>query len=623
MNEPFPPEPRESAGGIRPAVPVLLLTLAVIILVGFAFQPGLECGFVDWDDPAFVLANPDVTDCTLDAIGRFFLRFYNGNYLPLTMCLFGAQYRLFGPEPFLFHLTNLLFHLGCVILVMRLFRRWLGRAGLDCPIMAPANTAPHQGRLWFWAGGGAILWGAHPLRVESVVWVTELKDVLYGFFYLLAIDWFLAFRDSGHRGWYAASLGSFLFSLLAKGQAVTLPLVLPLIAFWESGSGARERNGESGNVSESGLRSGGFWLSLVPFFALALVFGLIALAGQRHSDAIATGAPPWVALFVGCHGLLFYLGKTVWPFDLSAFYPYPPGLSLEMPLMMRVAPVIVLFAATAILLLRRHRELVFGFLWFVATIFPVLQFLPAGPVMAADRFTYVPGIGLALMCSIWLFRLSARLGGSPAFLPRLLLKGMLFAGVGLIFGTLLLTRERCQVWFDSVALWNDVVRQYPHPMAFEGRGIALLKAGRADLAERDLSVAARRRPPLPKTLNALGVIALERGAAAAAEGLFREALTVKPEFPDALSNQGMALLRLGRASEALDVLDRAIRLQPQLVEALNNRGAVFRILGDLERSRRDLEEAVRLAPGDQAILANRAETLRMQSGGAKDQSDGR
>ena len=220
----------------------------------------------------------------------------------------------------------------------------------------------------------ALFFGVHPLRVESVAWVSERKDVLYGFFFLAALLTYIRSRESGKRAWYWTAFALFILSLFSKPAAVSFPLVLLCYEYLKKGK--PDRTVLAGTL---------------PFFACAAVFAVITVFSQH--TAIRHVSPVWFNILVACRGLLFYLEKTFAPVKLSCIYPYP-ALN-HIPFVFFVSPVVVAVCAGLVIFSRRYtRIVIFGTLFFLAAIFPSLQVVPVGSAFAADRYTYLPSIGL-------------------------------------------------------------------------------------------------------------------------------------------------------------------------------------------------------------------------------------
>ena len=360
-----------------------------------------------------------------------------GNFHPLTMLSYMVDFSISRLNPAGYHITNLLFHI------------------LNSLILFAFLSVLSKNRLVGFLA--ALLFAIHPLRVESVAWISERKDVLYSFFLFLSLWSYVRFLENREQRFYFGSLVLFVLSLLAKPMAVTLPLLLLLMDYHA------EKKLNVGAVVEK-------W----PFFAVAALFTVIAYVAQSHFDAFSART---VLLFsqrisLPFFGILFYLYKTAVPLHLCAFYPYDCGGFSAYPYMYPIAAIGI--GAAAFLLARRSRKAVFGLLFYAIALLPVLQIVPLGTFSAAERYTYVPMIGIYYLIALG----SERLLRETAIQSRLI-RGSFAVGLGLIFFLLaVLTFKRCEVWKDSISLWSDAVAVHPSPLACDNLGNELQKQGR-------------------------------------------------------------------------------------------------------------------------------------------------
>jgi hypothetical protein len=295
-----------------------VLSLATVI----TFAPAINNGFTKWDDQLYVTENHHIRDMSYATLESNFRSFLAGNYHPLTMVSLALDYRFWGLNPKGYHLTNVVLHVVNTLAVFGLI--FLLTQSRELAVIT------------------ALFFGIHPLHVESVAWVSARKDVLYAAFYLGAcISYVLWLRKDRLKAfYYAGALGLFLLSLLSKGMAVTLPVVLILIDFY-----ARRRVPLRKHLVEK-----------APFFLLSIVFGILAVAAQKESGAVGDLAsiPTYERGFVACYGFLVYLFKALVPVKLSAFYPYPDGMARGLPLIFWIAPFLVALIALGVYRCRLH-----------------------------------------------------------------------------------------------------------------------------------------------------------------------------------------------------------------------------------------------------------------------------
>jgi tetratricopeptide (TPR) repeat protein len=513
-----------------------LLALAIFAISFATFAPALQNGFTNWDDPGYVTENTLIRDLSWRGIGTIFRTFVEGNYHPLTMLSLAVDYRLGGSGPQIFHLTNVLLNAGNAVLVF-----WFA---LLLTGSLPISTV------------AATFFGIHPLHVESVAWVSARKDLLYAmFFFSSCIAYLLAVRRERIRAsGYVAALVLFCLALLSKGMAVTLPLTFVLIDWY------RGRPLTARSVTEK-----------TPFFLLAVVLGVVAIIAQRERGAIQqlTLYPFGERLLFASYGIVAYLFKALVPVRLAALYPYPSGDPRGLPFVYYAAPVAVLLLAWASYRFRRRAPLpVFGAAFFLLTVVLVLQLLPVGRAIIADRYTYVPYIGVGLALGNLFLLLAGKSSG----------RRIATAAVFLAFGTVLLvsSRARCAVWKDNTTLWDDEIRKYPNV------GVAY---------------------------NNLALVYKQRGDYELAMANLQRALEIDPHDADALSNRGNILFLTGRNESALITLERAVAANPKSSIALNSRGAAHFNRREFEDARADFDRALAVRPDYPEARLNRANVL--------------
>lgn len=282
-----------------------------------------------------------------------------GNYHPFTILTFAIEYYFFGLNETGYHTVNLLLHLMNAILVFRAVLL-LGNKGGVALI-------------------AALFFGIHPLHVESVAWVSELKDLLYTFFFLASYIFYLKYIKGGHKKYYIMALFLFLASLLSKAMAVSLPVVFILTDYFKGRK-----------INKSTL------VDKIPFFFLAIAFGIVAILAQKSFGATDVDKFPFLQrILFACYGFISYLLKLLFPLNLSAYYPYPVNSGENIPIKYYIY--LIVFAglmAGVIFSLRFKKDISFGIGFFAITIFLVLQLFPVGETFMADRYSYVPSIGI-------------------------------------------------------------------------------------------------------------------------------------------------------------------------------------------------------------------------------------
>lgn len=535
------------------------LGLFAVAITFVVYIPALRNDFVpNWDDGGYVLEYEPIQEINAENLKEIFTAFYKGNYHPLTTTLYALQYALVEDSPGLYHFTNVLLHCLNVLLVFIILRRLFGQ-----PLTA------------FWV---ALIFGIHPMHVESVAWISELKDVLYTFFYLLAILNFLDYREQNKTKHLLFSVLLFLLALMAKSAAVTLPLVLVLTDWLKK--------------RRFSLALGS---SLLPFFALSLIFGIIAIRSQGEQGAIQDLTPLFSAVdrvFIAGYAIMTYVVKLFAPFRLIAMYPYPSNAGGQFPLEVYLAPIAVLtLLALLFISLKRSRVPAYGGLFFLATSLLTLQILPVGGAVVAERYSYVPYIGLSLI-PVWLL---VRNHQQPKDITRW--RHLIPAAFSLFF--IVLTAQRIPVWENGLRLFTDLIEKNPTlPFAYNNRGYAYQKYyNDLNKSLEDYSRAISFDSTYYRSLSNRGVVLFNMGRIEEAIPDFTRSLRYRPDNEDALIGRANSLSSLGKYAESLPDYDTYLKLRPDHAEAWLWRGVALYNTGNLTASLADIQQSRRLDPG--------------------------
>jgi tetratricopeptide (TPR) repeat protein len=582
------------------------LPLLVAALAFVAFLPALDAGFVDWDDDRNFLWNEGYRGLGLRELQWMFTATWMGHYIPITWLSLGLNYALGGMEPWGYHLGNLLLHAANTALLFFVARRLLATAAIS---PAPHGNAQGEegGAAVAWgAAAAALLWALHPLRVESVAWVTERRDVLCGFFYLLAVRAYLqvATRERTLSGrWLAASLVAFAAALGSKAIAMTLPVTLLVLDVYPL---RRLRLGWPALVREK-----------LGHFALAAIGAVVASwavtrgAGWTSYDAYGLEA----RLAMTGYSFWFYPSKLIWPEKLSPLYELPARIRLLDAGFLW--PTVGVVAVTAILLLRRRRlpGAFAAWLQSIIVLAPVSGIAHAGHQLAHDRYSYLSGLGFAVLAGAgvtWLGRQRARGRVSRwVFATTVTAVGLALAGLGA--GSWVQSR----IWHDSESLWRSAVTAHPTcALCRQKLGNVLLAAGLHREAEAELTRAIALRPERPTAHNSLGALFVAQGRLGEAEAEFREAIRLTPHYAEAVANLGALYARQRRYAEAIAELRRAVALSPELGDARSNLAFALDSAGiDLAREGKPAEavalfrEATELLPAEATFWRNLGQAL--------------
>ncbi|HLP18886.1 MAG TPA: tetratricopeptide repeat protein [Chitinophagales bacterium] len=556
-------QPEKAA--VKPAGKPYYIKWLPVVLVAITFMVyfnSLHNEFLNtWDDNYYVTGNKDLQ--SLDAL-KPFTEYRAGNYHPLTMLSLYADYKVWGLSASGFHTTNMLLHLLNSLLVFGFIYLLAGR-----PCVAFIT---------------ALLFAIHPTHVESVAWISERKDVLYAFFYLAGLCTYVLYIKDGQRRalLYGLTFLLFIAGALSKAMAVSLPLAFFAIDYFAG----RKFTAKT-------------FLEKVPFLLLALVFGYVAVLAQQSINSL--GAIPQFSLierfvFVS-YSVVMYLLKAVVPAGLSCLYPYPAAIGAFYYL----APVLLLaLAGLLVYSVRFGKTVIFGAAFFIITIALVLQIMPVGDAIMADRYTYLPYIGLFFIFATWVDKQFVGAVADNQVLKRLAAGATLVA----LLCFSVLTIQSIKVWHDDLSLWNDaVMKNSQSSKAYCNRGTAYYNAGRLPEATEDFSNAIRLKANYPDALYNRGLTYLNMNKLPEAIEDFTNAVRYSPDYVTAYSNRGVAYANMGKPELAIADFSSAIKIDPAFADAYSNRGLVNNMMGNYQQALTDLETANRLGHAtDPALL---------------------
>ncbi len=542
--------------------------IARVLLVAASlcvYAQALRFGFVSYDDPVYP-QNPQLRDgFTREGVAWALRSFEGGNWNPLTWFSHMLDHELFGEHPAGHHLTSVALHTANALLLFGLLESATGA------IAASAFAA--------------ALFAVHPMHVESVAWVTERKDVLSACFGLLALGSYVRYaRRPSRRGslltaWWLA------LGLMAKPMLVTLPFVFLLLDYWPLGRiGGR-----------AGWRPA--WRLLaekLPLFLLVAAAAAITLVSQRHTGAMDAALIPFAQRLAHAPvAYLAYLARLFWPQQLLPFYPHPYGVGGTPWAGWQVAgAVAALLAISALVVASRRRYAVVGWLWYLGMLLPVIGLVQVGEQGMADRYTYLPSIGLFVAVAWGGAELAAGLRSAA------LRSAIALAALGLVAAAAWGAWAQARIWRDSASLYTHVLAAgVDHPFLRVNLGALLRAQGRLGEAALQYRRALELDPDDAGAYNNLGNVLREQGRAAEAIEAYREALRIDPDHPLARANLGLALASQGEHREALAELREALRVAPE-------QASVHRDLADVLFAQElwsdaalHYAEALRLDPG--------------------------
>ncbi|HNW45584.1 MAG TPA: tetratricopeptide repeat protein [Elusimicrobiales bacterium] len=546
------------------------------------FLPSLHSGFLNWDDAATLLQNPHYRGLGGEQLKWMFTTGYGGPYQPLSWLTLGADYLLWGMRPFGYHLTNIVLHSLNTLAFYFLSLKLLA--------LAAGKERAGDGQLCLAAAFAALFFGVHPLRVESVSWVTERRDVLSGLFYLAAVLWYITPRCAGAGNappWrrHLLPLAAFLLSLLSKSMAISLPAVLIALDIYP----LKRLPGAAGQWWSAENRS--VWLEKIPYFILAAAFAAAAYFFQARAGAMASGPEfGWAAraaqsLFAG----YFYVEKTLLPAGLSPLYELPGGFSLLSRTALWSGAALAALTAAAVLFRRRWPALPTAWFCYLATLSPVSGLVKIGPQAAADRYTYLPCLGFAMLAGAVLLR---GLNGA-----RSLRSAAMAAALAVITVLSILTWRQQAVWRDSESLWRRALAADPKiAIAHSNLGSALAEKGGLEEAALHYREALRLNPRVPNANSNLAAVFLARGNFDAAALHAGEELKINPSSHEAHHNLAVALTARGETAEADAHYREALRLNPDYALARYHYGVFLAGQGKPEAAAEQYGQALRCDP---------------------------
>ncbi len=564
-------------------------TFTFAFLVSFiavlVFLPALKNGFVNWDDNLNVYENPAIM--SLDAsLLKYMFSFGDTTWSPLTRLSHALNYAVWGLDPMGHHLTNIIFHGLNTFLVVILAFCLIEKTGLLNQSPGPENVTTFSRNALIAACLTGIIFGIHPLRVEAVVWVTGLKEVLCGFFMLLSLLSYLKFvaifQKKERRVYYALSIVFFLMALMSKPMAVTLPVVLVILDFYPL----------QRLICKSGLKSNTKVLAeKVPFFTLSLILSIVTVLSFKFVGAQLTSHISLMnRIFISLQSICFYLGKILWPVNLVPFYSYPSKIDLLTP--EYTGSLIVVSGITAFCIYSWKKQKVWSAVWlyFIVTLLPVLCIMRLGASVAADRYTYLPSLGPSVLVSLGI-----------VFIYRSIIKKhkVYTANIFLLFLSILiacilsiLTIQLTGIWKDSITLWNFQIMKFPDThLAYNNISLAYANAGRYDESVNSLNRAIELNPSNSENYYNRGIGHGNLGLHHKAIEDFKMAIKLSPENAKFYNNLGVAYGSLGNYQQSIENLNTALKLDPKFTNAYFYRGISYRSLGNDQFFIRDLKIA--------------------------------
>jgi len=566
----------------KSVTPVWVLPFILILTIA-AYIPALSGGFVNWDDPEYVTSNLLIRD--LSNLRALITTSIQGNYHPLTMISLAINYKISGLDAWSYHLFNLFFHLINCWLVFRL-AFLLSRQNL---IIAFTTS---------------VLFAVHPMHVESVAWVSERKDVLYSLFFLAGLITYTKYVDTNSRKQFALTIFFVVLSLLSKPAAVVFPLVLFCI-----------------DLLRKRPLTFKLFVEKIPFLIPALVMGYLTYSAQ--SGLGATGGadifPLSTRIFMAFYGYMMYILKLFIPFNLSPFYPFP-ALNKSLPIAYTLAPVFLIASLVLFYFsLKKNRVVAFGLSFYLANLILVLQILPVGSAVIAERYSYMPYIGIFYILGSLLSNFSL-LDTKKAF--------YVLIPVSILFS--ILTYKQSGIWKDGASLWDYAIKTNPNSKAYFNRAIlhqsekefdkALDLLNKAikeniadpnvyttraniyfelkkyDLAAIDYHKAIALKPGNVTTYDNLGSLygALQKYDSALF--YYDKLVSIKKDYKQVYYKRAQTYLKVNRYNDAIKDFQTFLSFEPNNADIYNTIGFCFRVQSEFKESVEQISKAIELNP---------------------------
>ena len=546
----------------KPLYIYLLLFISCLLVYFNSFQNEL---IYNWDDGAYVYENPYISSLNWNNIKAIFTSFYPGNYHPLTLLLNALIYHFVGNESFLYHFVQFIFHVLNTFLVYKFISLL-------------------QNKKWI-SIGVALLFAVHPMHVESVAWISEMKDVLYTFFFLLALITYHYYVNKPDKKtkWYLWTIFLFILSLLSKPSAVIFSVVLLAMDLYY------ER-----------LWRWRTWIEKIPFFLLSLGFGIITILAQEGAiQELGPVLKGYERALIVIYSYILYLWKFFLPINLSAAYPYPIKDGGVLPTEYFIIPIAFIALCVIVYLLRKNKKFIWGILFFTINLLMVIQIIPVGGMIASERYTYIPYIGLSF----------SALTLMEKYIKNIKLNYVILGIIVVIFT--FLAHQRTYYWRNGDVLFSDVLNKYPrYAYGYNNRGFLYwdhyaidiykdnpqMKEKYVEKALQDFTKAINLDYTYAEPFLNRGILYYNTGRPDQALADFNRFLELKPDNPDGLLNRANTLSTLGRFKEAIPDYNKYLTIKNDDPKAYMWRGIAYFNIQNYDSAIIDFNKSIEIDP---------------------------
>jgi tetratricopeptide (TPR) repeat protein len=545
-----------------------IVILALVLLTLAVYWQVQNYEFVNYDDDVYVTDNHLIqSGLTWTALIQIFMDTHTGHWHPVTMLSHMLDWQLFGDKAGGHHRNNLIIHIINVVLLFLLLNRLTGAVWRSALV--------------------AALFAVHPINVESVAWISERKNVLSTFFWFLSMLFYVWYvRQPGWRRYFTVLI-CFALGLMSKPMLVTLPFVLLLMDYWPLNrtliATVNQENQPSFKAQKARLRF--LIVEKIPLFILSgfSIFLTVYAARSVGTVVSSTSLPFKMRIANAIFSYVLYMKKMFYPLDLSVFYP---GHHIGIWKLLIAASFLISLSLIVFRYYRKYPYLVIGWLWFLGTLVPVIGLVQAGAQSMADRYAYVPLIGLFIMLawySVDVARKNTYIKYSLALTSFLI-----------VLALSVISWQRCQLWGDQIALWDDVLKKNQVAFAYNFRGLSYVDKGQDHLAMADYNSAIALDKTFVEAFNNRANLYVKMGRYSQALQDFNEALRHDSKYFNAYYNRGILYLKTNELDEAIADFTKAINSESDIAGAFYKRGVAFSLKGQYERSFADFTRALKL-----------------------------
>lgn len=562
---------------------VWLSAVSVVFITFVVYLPALQNGFVNWDDSAYVYENLNIQSIDFRFLKWCLTAVVVNLWLPLTMFSLAIDYSVWGLNPLGYHLTNNVLHSFNTYLVFI----------LTLKLVKTGNLRPNNKVVI--ATVTSLLFGIHPLHVESVVWISERKDVLCASFYLLSLLSYIKYvsaTDDKRFRFYALSFIFFILSLMSKPMAVSLPIVLLVLDYY-----IYKRL-----TIKKVMNAKAVIFEKLPFLIIGVLTALVTLWAHHTTSALLSLEifSLQIRILIALYAYLFYLAKMVVPLNLSPLYPATQDTTF---LTFEIFGPFILFMVVIFFLFRvfdQKKLFVAMLLYYLVTLMPTIGIIQVGRQFAADRYTYLPSIGPFILIGIGVGYLFEK------YLSKAY-RAIIIAIIVLLSGVLSgVTIKQISIWKDSITLWSHQIKFFPETaIAYVSRGLAYKDLRNYQLALEDFNKVTQLYPDFSQPYFNRGLVYYEAGRYDDALKECNKAVELHSAYAEAYNCRGSAYVKLGRAQQAIMDYDRAIDLDPLNPRYYNNRAAALQILGNYPLAINDYNKAIEIQPRYESAYNNR------------------